>query len=462
MNGAPATVAPLWEGPDPSWRAADYEAFNASIVSSIALALNDKISANVYISPPTVHFAASALCSSSPGVAADGTRTPLCAASSIGTKAIRIALSINAVSSYIANVTVWAIHAAVATKARPPAFRLSRTHHAPNAARPPAAVLVQSAAVVAATLAALGFGRRSLTAARLTQLRAPAQVTPAGTSSAAGDVFSAALGDDVSFLPMTATISTQTLPAPLAGASVTPPPYVDSATAWAGAGGLRELASSGEVDTIRIVSDLMTDGSPIIIGPGRTLTMVGACGAGGQANSGACTLDAAGVGNHFVVSMGSKLVLQSLRLVNGRCTIDNGLGRGNGGAIAAAGGSNVTLLSCALVNNTAAGSGGAVYSLGVVKMDGTAASDNRAGDSAGAVYADVVLDATSTTFSNNSALIVGGAVQTGDSAFITLSHVSFLRNRALEAQGGAVFARGAMSAEYVNATGNLANSHGAS
>lgn len=244
------------------------------------------------------------------------------------------------------------------------------------------------------------------------------------------------------------------VPLSLAGpVVVTPPPVPPPPSTW------RELVDyvdQGFSNEVTVVADLVVTGQPLIIGPGKTLRIVGSCG------SGRCRIDGQRRGNIMVVSTAGSLALENIALVNGLCDDATcpSFASSGGGALWAGGESSLTLRNCALLNNSAVASGGAIFSLGAVSLVDSTFASNYAGVGGGAIFVGGALAANSTQFSGNNAVQRGGAVEAGRGN-ATFFNATFTSNRALLGEGGAVFAAGPVLADSVTVLNNLAAVDGA-
>lgn len=234
---------------------------------------------------------------------------------------------------------------------------------------------------------------------------------------------------------------------------VTPPPALPPPQTWAE---LVERAASGEENTITVPFDMTVGGMPLVLGPGRTLTLV--CGAPGVAT---CTFDGAGANSVINVATGSSLTLSGFTFVNASCGSDAScMSFGNGAAIYLGGATSLYVDNSRFVNCAAGDSGGAIYSLGDVAITNSTFTGNSAGTAAGAVYAEVSLDIQGAIFAGNSAVQRGGAISTGLNCNVSLGSVSFANNRAILAEGGALNMNGALEASAISAINNTAGTHG--
>ncbi|CAM9573957.1 unnamed protein product, partial [Ectocarpus sp. 4 AP-2014] len=139
----------------------------------------------------------------------------------------------------------------------------------------------------------------------------------------------------------------------------------------------------------------------------------------------------------FVASELSVLYLESVGLTGGYGV--------DGGAVAAVGGSSVTLVDCDVYGNTAGSKGGAVYLEGGSSLN--AGGANFTGNSAdiygGAVHAEdastvTTQDGTTNTFHGNAARL-GGAIHTQDSSDVTFGNgVVSLSSNSAQFEGGAI------------------------
>lgn len=95
---------------------------------------------------------------------------------------------------------------------------------------------------------------------------------------------------------------------------VTPPPVPPPPSTWAE---LVDYVDQGFSNEVTVVADLRVVGAPLIIGPGKTLRIVGRCPNGTA--PGKCTIDGRRLGNIMVVSTSGALTLENIVLVNGLC-----------------------------------------------------------------------------------------------------------------------------------------------
>lgn len=243
-------------------------------------------------------------------------------------------------------------------------------------------------------------------------------------------------------------------------AVVTPPRVPPPPSTW------RELVDYVDQSFSRdvtVVADLEVVGAPLIIGPGKSLRIIGNCPSPANASGGGrCRIDGRRAGNIIVVSTAGTLVLENLALVNGLCddVTCTTFASSGGGALWAGGESSLTLRNCVLANSSASASGGAIFSLGSLTITDSALLSNSAtSGGGGAVYVAGQLVANSTLFQGNSAALRGGAVESGRGN-ASFYNVTFVENRALRGEGGAVFAAGPVSADSVTVTSNLAATDG--
>src|SRR5262249_24340747 len=115
----------------------------------------------------------------------------------------------------------------------------------------------------------------------------------------------------------------------------------------------------------------------------------------------------------FNVAAGRTVTLQDLTLANGRDTTVDG-----GGAVLVHG--TLTVVNCALVDNTATGEGGAISTSGVAGLTVRTStfSGNTSSSAGGAVFSFHPTVITNSTFSGNTVPFNGGAVKlTGSASF---------------------------------------------
>ena len=243
----------------------------------------------------------------------------------------------------------------------------------------------------------------------------------AAAASAGATLADPLRGPGSSPLQLPSGVTATLVGAPLVTAPAVPPPPVT----W---GQLVAQAGDGSTGVITIADNLLAlPGQQLVLGAGRALTLIGACGAGGVAP---CVIDGGGATNGFYLSVNSQLTLSNLVLRNGSCAkgvcaTDTS---GGGGMVWAGGGSTLTLVNVTLANNSAAASGGAVYSLGTVVATNAVFSGNRAGALGGAL---MIAESASGVLSTRKAAFVGQPPR------LVVSNASFLANAA-GLHGGAV------------------------
>ena len=197
---------------------------------------------------------------------------------------------------------------------------------------------------------------------------------------------------------------------------------VDDAT------GLEKLKAavncSGGGDVVAVWSGDVTFESPVLVGSGIFLNVLGQGGVGAVARGNLQT-------RLFVVSSGAQLKLSKLKLVEGR--------ERNGGAILSHG--SLTLDTCEFVGNNASTEGGAIWANGSLTLDTCEFVGNNAKTNGGAIWAGAGnVTISGVEFLNNNAASFGGAVFTMGAGLVIDDGTLFDGNQAEE--GGAVYCRG--------------------
>ncbi|MGV3527195.1 MAG: hypothetical protein ACO1RX_23465 [Candidatus Sericytochromatia bacterium] len=130
----------------------------------------------------------------------------------------------------------------------------------------------------------------------------------------------------------------------------------------------------------------------------------------------------------LAVTTGSGVVLDGLRLINGRNS------SGSGGALRIEAGHQLTAENLEFLNNRSSANGGAIQNLGTLQMTEVLFSQNRAGQNGGAIENVAQITASEVNFQGNQALEDGGAIS--NIGTVTLSDGVFELNQARS--GGAI------------------------
>jgi predicted outer membrane repeat protein len=170
--------------------------------------------------------------------------------------------------------------------------------------------------------------------------------------------------------------------------------------------------------------------------------------AGGQ------TIAVSGAGRDrvFDINTPGRVSLIDLTVEDGRAPVTEG-----GGVFDANPASTLVLTNDQVLLNVASGtgSGGGVYSKGMVVVESTTVEGNSAPGNGGGVFAAKTLTVSGSTISDNVAGLSGGGLyEAGPASTVQLGLTSVLHNRASDGNGGGVWARSDINANGLNTVSN--------
>ncbi len=190
-----------------------------------------------------------------------------------------------------------------------------------------------------------------------------------------------------------------------------------------------------------------------VIGSGITTTVDG---------GGLVTLDGENLRQIFLVQSGGTLNLRNIQLFRGQFS--------SGGAIYNQANGTVDLYRVRIEHSVAESTlalngGGAIYSLGILRIDRSFIANNQAKRLGGALLIGGTVTVRDTSFIANKAT-VGGAIWQTNPGTLTLENVSFISNQANplisgpSRQGGAVYTFGTLNAINTTFAHNIADTGG--
>ena len=166
-------------------------------------------------------------------------------------------------------------------------------------------------------------------------------------------------------------------------------------------------------------------------------------------------VDGAGRSRDFFVNTPGTVMFKNLTIKDGKASISPSDGSGDGGGVYDASPTSILVLTNdkILINRAVlpsaspisggpvvVGSGGGVFSNGIVRVTGTTIDGNTAANLGGGIYADKSINFTGSTISNNTASIGGGVYQDGTGTTVTLNTTTVKLNKATSGDGGGIYA----------------------